>query len=85
MRILIVNHEIGEAICMQKGQGETSSELLLALCSDQWSNAACCGYAMMACQALGYTKKETAHFLVALEAAFENYEVASAERKYYIP
>ena len=70
---------------MQKGQGETSSELLLALCSDQWSNAACCGYATIACQMLGYTKKETAYFLAALEATFENYEVASAERKYYNP
>lgn len=66
---------------MQEGQGlKTISELLG---NDTWSNAACCGYVLLACKNLGYTKQESQNFLEAVNSAFKNYTIRQAEKEYY--
>jgi len=66
---------------MQEGQAvNTLSELLG---SNTWSNAACCGYVLLACKNLGYTKQESRNLLKAVNAAFENYTIQQAEKEYY--
>lgn len=65
---------------MQDGQSlATRSELLG---SDVWSNAACCGYVLLACKNLGFTKYEIKRMLDVLNAAFSNYTVQEAEKRY---
>ena len=49
---------------------------------DRWSNAACKGYAIKACQALSYTDEQTAEFLKMLDCMFSNYTVDEAEETY---
>ena len=66
---------------MQEGQAvNTLSELFG---SDTWSNAACCGYVLLACKNLGYTQQESRNLLKAVNAAFENYTIQQAEKEYY--
>ncbi len=65
---------------MQDGQSlATLSELLG---SDVWSNAACSGYVLLACKNLGYTRAEIKRMLDALNAAFSNYTLQEAEKRY---
>lgn len=66
---------------MQEGQAINTLSTLLG--SDIWSNAACCGYVLLACKNLGYTKKESRSLLEAVNAAFGNYTIQQAEKEYY--
>jgi len=66
---------------MQEGQAVNTLSTLLG--SDSWSNAACCGYVLLACKNLGYTKQESRNLLEAVNAAFENYTIQQAEKEYY--
>ena len=66
---------------MQEGQGLNMISTLLG--SDTWSNAACCGYVLLACKNLGYTKQESQNLLEAVNSAFKNYTIQQAEKEYY--
>lgn len=52
------------------------------LCANQWSNAACMGYAIKACKALDYSEKEISEFVTALNAMFSNFTLEEAEEEY---
>jgi len=39
---------------MNDGQDLLESNIMNILCDEKWSNSACCGYAVIACKALGY-------------------------------
>ena len=52
---------------------------------DLWSNAACCGYLLLACKMGGVSTQNSRLLLEALEAAFGNYTVQQAEKEYYKP
>lgn len=80
LRILISFHKKGD-ISMQEGQGLNTISALLG--SDIWSNAACCGYVLLACKNLGYTKKESQNLLEAVNSTFKNYTIQQAEKEYY--
>lgn len=66
---------------MEVGQGLNTISALLG--SDTWSNAACCGYVLLACKNLGYTKQESQNLLEAVNSAFKNYTIQQAEKEYY--
>ena len=66
---------------MQEGQAVNASSALFG--SDTCSNAACCGYVLLACNNLGYTKQESRNLLEAVNVAFENYTIQQAEKEYY--
>ncbi len=66
---------------MQEGQAVNALSVLLS--SDKWSNAACCGYVLLACKNLGYTKQQSKSLLEAVNAAFENYTIQQAKKEYY--
>lgn len=66
---------------MQDGQSPATLSELLG--SDMWSNAACCGYVILACKNLGHTKAEIKKLLVALNAVFSNYTMQEAEVRYF--
>lgn len=66
---------------MQEGQAVNTLSALLG--SDTWSNAACCGYVLLACKKLGYNKQESRNLLEAVNAMFENYTIQQAEKVYY--
>ncbi len=66
---------------MQDGQSPASLSKLLG--SDMWSNAACCGYVLLACKNLGFTKSEIKRVLGALNMVFSNYTVPEAEKRYF--
>ncbi|MEG2000652.1 MAG: hypothetical protein RR053_04570 [Evtepia sp.] len=68
---------------MLNGQTEESKNIVGPIESDLWSNAACCGYAMFACQNLNYSQNEVQRFIQVLELAFGTYSVGTAEKKYY--
>lgn len=68
-------------ISMREGQGLNTISALLG--SDTWSNAACCGYVLLACKNLGYTKQESRNLLEAVNSAFKNYTIQQAEKEYY--
>ena len=52
------------------------------LAANQWSNAACMGYAIKACKALNYSEKETSKFIATLNAMFSNFTLEEAEEEY---
>ena len=52
------------------------------LCANQWSNAACMGYAIKACKSLDYSEKEIRAFVTTLNAMFSNYTLEEAEEEY---
>ena len=52
------------------------------LCANQWSNAACMGYAIKACKALDYSEKEISEFVITLNAMFSNFTLEEAEEEY---
>lgn len=66
---------------MQEGQAVNTLSALLG--SDIWSNAACCGYVLLACKNLGYTKQESRSLLESVNATFGNYTIQQAEKEYY--
>lgn len=68
-------------VSMQEGQVPNTLSALLG--SHIWSNAACCGYVLLACKNLGYTKQESSNLLEAVNSAFENYTIQQAEKAYY--
>lgn len=68
-------------ISMKEGQGLNTISALLG--SDTWSNAVCCGYVLLACKNLGYTKQESQNLLEAVNSAFKNYTIQQAEKEYY--
>ena len=57
-------------------------DFLNLLCANQWSNAACMGYAIKACKALDYSEKEISEFVTALNAMFSNFTLEEAEEEY---
>jgi hypothetical protein len=67
---------------MNIGQKPLPGNIVQSLCEEQWSNNACCGYALIACKALGYSEKQIGEFLSALNNAFGNYSVERAKEKY---
>lgn len=66
---------------MQEGQSANTLSVLFD--SDIWSNAACCGYVLLACKNLGYTKQESQTLLEAVHTAFGSYTMQQAEEEYY--
>ncbi|MER2149898.1 MAG: hypothetical protein ABS987_12220 [Ruminococcus sp.] len=52
------------------------------LCANQWSNAACMGYAIKACKVLDYSEKEISEFVITLNAMFSNFTLEEAEEEY---
>ena len=52
------------------------------LAANQWSNAACMGYAIKACNALKYSEKEISKFIITLNAMFYNFTPEEAEEEY---
>ena len=64
---------------------ETNSakEIINHLCDDQWSNAACCDYAILTCENLGYPKEQIKLILRAMEDVFNNKTLEQSKQKYY--
>lgn len=60
----------------------TQRDILELLCSDQWSNAACCGYLIIAGKTLGLSNELLQALLNAMENAFERYSVEHAKTKF---
>ena len=58
-------------------------DVLRLLCDEQWSNAACCGYLVFACEGLGYSKEQADTLLTAIQEAFNRKTVDQAKKKYY--
>ena len=52
------------------------------LSANQWSNAACMGYAIKTCKALNYSENETSKFIATLNAMFSNFTPEEAEEEY---
>ena len=52
------------------------------LSANQWSNAACMGYAIKVCKALDYSEKEISKFVATLNAMFSNFTLDEAEEEY---
>ena len=52
------------------------------LAANQWSNAACMGYAIKTCKALDYSEKEINEFIATLNAMFSNFTLEEAEEEY---
>lgn len=52
------------------------------LLSEEWSNAACCGYVILACNELGYSEQRVHDILSAMYDKFESYSVKQAKEKY---
>ena len=52
------------------------------LSANQWSNAACMGYAIKTCKALDYSEKEINEFIATLNAMFSNFTLEEAEEEY---
>lgn len=63
--------------------GQALNSLSDFLNSDKWSNAACCGYAILAGKNLGYTRQEIQKLLTALDTTFSNYTLREAETRYF--
>ena len=57
-------------------------DFLILLSANQWSNAACIGYAIKTCKALDYSDKEINTFINTINAMFSNYTLEEAEEEY---
>jgi hypothetical protein len=57
-------------------------DILRLLCDEQWSNAACCGYLIIACETLGYSHEKADLLLNAMKNAFNQHSVEQAKSKY---
>jgi|GEM_PF-1424578 len=64
-------------------QNITQKDILDYLCDEQWSNAACCGYVILACENLGYNKKQIEHLINSMQDAFNLKTVEQAKQKYH--
>ena len=49
---------------------------------NQWSNAACIGYAIKTCKVLDYSDKEINTFINTINAMFSNFTLEEAEEEY---
>ena len=58
-------------------------DILRLLCDEQWSNAACCGYLILACKQLGYDQTQIELLLNSLQYAFDRRTVDQAKKAYY--
>jgi len=68
---------------MSVQQKMTQNEVLSYLCDEQWSNAACCGYLIFACENLGYSSAQTDNILNSMQDVFNRKTVEQAKQKYY--
>lgn len=59
-----------------------NSDILRLLCNEQWSNAACCGYLIKACETLDYSREQINALLIAMKAAFEQFSTDKAKDVY---
>jgi hypothetical protein len=50
---------------------------------EDWSNAACCGYAIIAGKSAGLSEGRLRSLLSSLKTAFDAYSVEEAAQKYY--
>ena len=50
--------------------------------ADQWSNAACMGYVIKACQRLDYSIEEISNLFKMLNTIFSNFTVEEAAEEY---
>ncbi len=50
--------------------------------ADQWSNAACIGYVILACKRLDYSTEEISRLLEMLNTMFSIFTVEEAEEEY---
>jgi hypothetical protein len=50
------------------------------LCGEQWSNAACCGYLLLACDNLNLDKTQIEALLSSMKAMFDSCSVESAKK-----
>ena len=68
----------------KKGQGSiVDKELLELFTLEKWSNAACRGYAIKACESAGLDHDTILKVIHAFRWAFEEYTVKQAEQIYY--
>ena len=61
----------------------TKEDILSYMSNEQWSNAACCGYMIMACENIGYSKAQIETLLDSMQNMFNQKTVEQAEKKYY--
>lgn len=57
-------------------------DFLKPIAEDRWSNAACMGYVIKACQASGYPDEEISELLKALNTMFSNFTLEEAKSIY---
>jgi len=57
--------------------------ILRYLCDEHWSNAACCGYMIFACENLGYSKEQINHLLSSMQDVFNQKTIKQAKQRFY--
>jgi len=57
-------------------------EVMKILSDGVWSNSACIGYAIIACQELNIDKKDIVRIVGQLNSAFDRVSIDDAKRKY---
>lgn len=62
---------------------KNDSDLLELFELEQWSNAACRGYAIKACESVGLDHETVVKVIKAFRWTFEEYTVKQAEQIYY--
>lgn len=67
---------------MNTEQENKNRNIMVLLCSDIWSNSACCGYVLFAAKSLGYSKEQISELISSINDAFGNHSVEEAKRKY---
>jgi hypothetical protein len=68
---------------MDKRDKMMNKKEIMDLLSEQWSNAACCGYVIEACTSLRLDKSMIDSILKGLRDSFEIKTVKQAEKIYY--
>ena len=68
---------------MDKRDKMMNKKEIMNLLSEQWSNAACCGYVIEACTSLRFDKSMIDSILKGLYDSFEIKTVKQAEKIYY--
>lgn len=71
---------------MTKKNNQTSTidkELLEIFELEKWSNSACCGYAIKACESAGLEREIIGKIIHEFRVVFEEYTVKQAEKIYY--
>ena len=59
-----------------------NKEVLHFLCNEQWSNAACCGYLIFACEKQGFDKEKINMLLNSMQDVFDRKTVEQAKQKF---